>query len=313
MHSLAVLAFPGVVLFDLATPCEVFGRASGPDGKPGYSVRIIGTEPLLKTQGISLLCEYSLEELAWAQTILIPGIQDLDCPLPAGLLDALRRAAGRGARLASICSGAFLLAATGLLDGREATTHWAACAELARRHPAIRVNPKVLYLDEGQFLTSAGAAAGLDLCLHMVRRDLGATAAADAARLSVMPLERAGGQAQFIVSPREEAGSLEPLLRWIENHLEDELTTPLLARRAAMSVRSFTRHFQEQTGTTCARWVARARIQRAQELLETTQHPIEEIATRVGFASASTFRERFAEIAATSPMAWRRAMGARKR
>lgn len=301
MHKVAVVAFPGVVPFDLATPCEVFGRS-------GHAVRVCGVEPEVDAGWFTLRAPWGLDAVAWADTVIIPGVASLDLPVSAELLDALREAAGRGARLASICTGAFVLAATGLLDGRAATTHWLACGELGRRHPAIRVDPNVLYVDEGQFLSSAGAAAGLDLCLHLVRRDLGAEVAAATARLSVMPLERAGGQAQFIehTSP-DSAGTLEPLLRWIEAHLDEDLEVPTLARRAGMSPRSFARHFRDQTGTTPARWVNGVRVRRAQHLLETTSLSVDQVAGRVGFGSASTLRERFTAVAGTPPLAWRRA------
>jgi transcriptional regulator GlxA family with amidase domain len=213
--------------------------------------------------------------------------------------------------VASICSGAFLLAATGLLDGRRATTHWLAAAELARRHRAVEVDPDVLYVDNGPILTSAGAAAGFDLCLHLVRRDLGARAAAMVARRVVMPLERAGGQAQFIVHsiPTTEA-SLQPLLSWIEGNLAGTLDVPTLARRAKTSVRTFRRRFQEQTGTTPAKWVNRARVRRAQTLMESTDLPVERVAEVAGFGSAAVLRERFAKLVGTSPQSYRRAFRA---
>jgi transcriptional regulator GlxA family with amidase domain len=190
-----------------------------------------------------------------------------------------------------------------------ATTHWLAAAELARRNPSIDVDPDVLYVDNGQILTSAGAAAGLDLCLHMVRRDYGATVAADAARISVMPLERDGGQAQFIVHapPAADGESLDPLLRWLEKNLDKELALDEIARRAAMSTRSLSRRFREQTGTTPARWVLALRVRRAQHLLETSGQPVERIAEAVGLGSTATLRDRFRRIVGTSPQAYRRA------
>jgi len=205
-----------------------------------------------------------------------------------------------------------VLAATGLLDGRRATTHWLAAAELARRYPAITVDPNVLYVDAGSVLSSAGAAAGLDLCLHLVRRDYGAAVAADAARLSVMPLERDGGQSQFIVHvpPLAEGLSLDPLLRWIERHLADTLSLEALAQRSALSVRTLNRRFREQLGTTPLKWVIRSRVQRAQHLLETTGQSVEVIAGKVGFGSASALREQFHRFVDTSPQAYRSAFRA---
>ena len=206
--------------------------------------------------------------------------------------------------------GAFVLAATGLLDGQRATTHWVAAALLAARHPDVEVDPDVLYVDNGQFLTSAGAAAGLDLCLHMIRRDHGSAVAADAARLSVMPLERDGGQAQFIVHdqpPAPHGSVIEPLLRWMEDNAGKELTLGDVATRAGMSTRTLNRRFREQTGTTPLQWLHQARIRQAQYLLETTTHPLDRIAAQVGFGSPTAFRDRFKRLTGTNPHAYRRA------
>ncbi len=196
------------------------------------------------------------------------------------VLAALRSAAASGTRIASICVGAFTLAATGLLDGLRATTHWAAAGELARRYPAVAVDANVLFVDNGQILTSAGAAAGLDLCLHMIRNDHGSAVAADAARIAVMPLERDGGQAQFIVRepPTPDGATLEPLLRWMEENAHRELTLADIAAQAMMSARTLNRRFREQTGTTPLHWLHRARLRQAQYLLETTSHSVERIA-----------------------------------
>jgi len=220
------------------------------------------------------------------------------------------RSARRGSRIASICAGAFILAATGLLDGRRATTHWIAAALLAARYPDVEVDPDVLYVDNGQFLTSAGAAAGLDLCLHMIRRDHGSAVAADAARLSVMPLERDGGQAQFIVHerpPTPNGSAVEPLLRWIEDNAQQELTLDDIATHAGMSTRTLNRRFREQTGTIPLQWLHRTRIRHAQYLLETTTHSVDRIAVQVGFGSPTAFRDRFKRLVGTSPHAYRHA------
>ena len=210
-------------------------------------------------------------------------------------------------RVASICTGAFVLAATGALDGLRATTHWRGAAELARRYPAIDVDADVLYVDNGNVLTSAGAAAGLDLCLHLVRRDLGAEAAAEVARDAVMPLERAGGQAQFIVHepPAGDHTSIGQLLTWIDQNLQKDLSLPVIARRAAMSTRTLSRHFRAQVGTTPADWIARTRIRRAQRLLETTRLAVERVAAESGFGSAAVMRQHFGEIVGTTPLAYR--------
>lgn len=302
-----MVAFDGVVLGDLATPCEVFGRARDADGRAVYEVRICSAAPAVASEHTGLTVPWRLSSLARAETVIVPGIDKLDRSVPGEVLRAIRRAVDRGARVASICSGAFILAATGALDGLRATTHWLAAAELARRHPRIAVDPNVLYVDNRNVLTSAGAAAGLDLCLHLVRRDLGAEAAADVARAAVMPLERAGGQAQFIVHapPDSDGSSLEPLLAWIEQNLRKELTLPAIARRAAMSTRTLSRRFREQVGTTPANWVTRARVRSAQRLLETTSLSVERVAADIGFGSSAVLREHFGQIVGTSPQAYR--------
>jgi transcriptional regulator GlxA family with amidase domain len=309
MHVVAVVALDGVVPFDLSTPCEVFGRVRLSSGRAGYEVRVCGVTQNVKAGAFDIRTRWGLAALARADTIILPGVADVTVPVPLRLVKALRAAARRGTRVASICSGAFLLAATGLLDGRRATTHWLAAGELARRHPAIQVDPDVLYVDSGQFLTSAGAAAGLDLCLHLVRRDHGAAVAAETARISVMPLERDGGQAQFITHapPTPDGSSLEPLLRWLEERLQHELGLNVIARRAGLSVRTLNRRFREQIGTTPLQWLLRARVRRAQHLLETTGHSVDLVATRVGFGSSTAFRRHFQRCAGTTPQAYRRA------
>ncbi len=309
MHHVAILALDGVVPFELATACDVFGHARLADGRPAYRVTVCGAKRTLDAGPFAIRTRAGLATLSRAATVIVPGVRDASGPVPRAVLAALRSAARRGARLASICSGAFVLAAAGVLDGHRATTHWLATSELARRHPAITVDPDVLYVDNGQILTSAGAAAGVDLCLHLVRRDFGASVAADSARRAVMPLERGGGQAQFIVHapPGAEGGSLEGVLTWMDRHHAEDLPLRAIAKRAAMSTRSLSRKFREQTGTTPAIWVARRRVHHAQRLLETTSHSIDRIAGEVGFGSVATFRERFQRIVGTSPRAYRRA------
>lgn len=310
MHVVAVLALDSVIAFDLATATDVFGWLRLPDGSAPYEVRVCGPGRV-DAGGFAFDPPFGLEALACADSVIVPGVRDLQAP--AAVIDALRAAAARGARVASICSGAFVLAEAGLLDGLRATTHWRATSELARRFPAVQVDPDVLYVDNGQVLTSAGAAAGLDLCLHLVRRDLGAAVAAMAARDAVMPLERDGGQSQFITHPppTPDGGSLEPLLRWVDEHLEQPLSLATLARRAAMSERTLSRRFHEQTGTTPAQWVLTARVRRAQALLETTALNVEQIAGEVGFRSSAVLRERFGALVGTSPVAYRRSFQAR--
>ncbi|MFD5830791.1 GlxA family transcriptional regulator [Lentzea sp. NPDC060358] len=302
MHQVAVVVMDSVIPFDFAVPIDAFGWTGR------YRVRLCGPKRTVRSALFELKVPHGLELLSEADTVVLPGHAP-DLVVPERVLEAVRAAAARGARIASICSGAFVFAATGLLDGLRATTHWAAAAELAARHPSIEVDPDVLYVDNGQFLTSAGASAGLDLCLHMIRGDHGSAVAADAARRAVMPLEREGGQAQFIVTPpaAPQGTELEPLLRWMEAHAARELTLEDLARQAGMSTRTVNRRFREQTGTTPLQWLHRTRVRQAQHLLETTKDPVELIASRVGFGSATAFRDRFKRITGTSPHAYRAA------
>jgi len=308
-HRVAVVAFDGVVLGDLSTACEVFGLAVRKDGRPAYEVRVCSESLDVESRHVALRVPWRLSSLAHADTVIVPGVNDLNRPVPVPVVRAIRRAAGRGARVASICTGAFVLAATGLLDGLRATTHWLAAADLARRHPSIDLDANVLYVDNGRVLTSAGAAAGFDLCIHIVRRDCGADVAASVARHAVMPLERAGGQAQFIehAPPSDASGSMTALMAWMEQNLPRRLPLPVIARRAAMSTRTLSRRFREQVGTTPAAWIAHARVRRAQRLLETTNLAIERVAGEVGFGSATVMREHFGTVVGTSPLSYRRA------
>jgi transcriptional regulator GlxA family with amidase domain len=308
MHRVVVVALNSVVPFDLATPCDVFSRVFLPNGTLGYRVRVCGPTPDLDAGLFKIRVDCGLSELTRADTIIVAGVSDVRAPVPEALIRALCKAASLGVRIASICSGAFILAATGLLDGKRATTHWLGARELAERYPRIRVDPDVLYVDEGQVLTSAGAAAAFDLCLHIIRKDFGAAVAAGCARISVMPLERDGGQSQFIAHPPpvDDGSSLQPILRWLEHNLREELSLEDMAKHAKMSVRSLSRRFREQTGTTPLQWLLRARVRRAQLLLETEDHSIEQLATSCGFGSVAAFREHFRRIVGTSPQSYRR-------
>ena len=308
-HLVTIVAFDGVVLGDLSVACEVFGRVRQRDGSAFYEVRICSLAPQVRSEHVTLEVPWRLSSISRADTVIIPGLENLAHVPPAAILGAIHRAIVRGARVASICSGAFVLAATGALDSLRATTHWQAATELQRRFPAIDVDPDVLYVDNGMILTSAGAAAGFDLCLHMVRRDLGADAAAVVARASVMPLERSGGQAQFILHelPTDDGTSIGRLMVWIEENLCENLSLPALARKAAMSVRTLSRNFRAQAGMTTAEWIARTRVRRAQRLLETTRLGVEQVAADCGFGSASVLRQHFAAVVGTSPVAYRRA------
>jgi len=312
-HAVAILALPSVVPFDLGVPVQVFGYP-GPDlGRRRYTVTVCGARPgrVPTARGFSIIVPAGLAALTRAATIVIPGLDDLTRPTPAPVLRALRQAHSRGARLITICTGAFVLAEAGLLDGRRATTHWIDVPELARRFPRIAVDPNVLYVDEGTILTSAGIAAGIDLCLHVVRVDHGAAVANAVARRLVIPSHRAGGQAQFIPQAPTEAraAELDNTRRWVLTRLDRRVTVGEMARHGGMSLRTFARRFREETGTTPLRWLLRQRTLRAQALLEETDLPIERVATRCGFSSALSLRVHFRREVRTSPSGYRRAFG----
>lgn len=308
MHKIAVLALNSLVSFDLAIPCLIFGLVKRTEDKDAYGVFVCAETKVVNAGVFGLSAHWGLDQMETADTIIIPGIVDLTLSISDAVIAALKAAAERGARMVSICTGAFVLAEAGLLDGLRVTTHWKAAEELARRFPKLIVDPNVLYIDNGQILTSAGVTAGIDLCLHIVRLDHGSRAAADAARMAVMPLERDGGQAQFIVHEApSSATTLQPLLAWLENNLNQPLTLHDLARQSSMSTRTLSRRFMEQVGTTPLQWLLASRIRRAQQLLETTQLSVEHIATTTGFGSATAFRERFNRLVGISPQAYRRA------
>ncbi|GIG88115.1 GlxA family transcriptional regulator [Plantactinospora endophytica] len=307
MHTVFVLALPDTIAFDLATPIEVLGRVRLPDGTPGYRVLVCGTAPTVDAGPLRLAVTHGLDALAGADTVIVPGRYDPTSPVPIAALDALRAAAAAGTRIASICVGTFTLAAAGLLDGRRATTHWAAAERLRAAFPAVRVDPEVLYVDSGQFVTSAGATAGVDMCLHLVRRDYGATIAADASRQAVAALHRDGGQAQFIVppGPRTAELGLGAVLEWLQVHAYEKLTLADVAAQAGLSVRTLNRRFHEETGRTPMQWVTAVRIRRAQELLEGTDHGVDRIAHLVGFASPAHFRVQFRRLSGVAPQTYR--------
>jgi transcriptional regulator GlxA family with amidase domain len=308
MHTVAIVALDGVVAVDLAIPADAFSRARLCDGRPAYRVLVCGVSRWVRSSVTPIEVPHTLRTLRSADTIIVPGIDDLERSVDERILRELRQAARRGARIASVCSGAFVLARTGLLDGMAATTHWAAAHELQARHPKVSVDPAVLYVDAGQFLTSAGGMASLDLCLYMIRLDYGATVAAASARLAVVPLERSGGQAQYIAhEPRktDASPSLARAMDWAMRNLSRDLSVATLAHRAGMSPRTFARRFVEQVGTTPAQWVIRARLHRAETLLETTQLSITTVAEEVGFQSMAGFRARFRELTSVSPHTYR--------
>lgn len=310
MHTVAVLALDNFVAFDLSIACEVFSRARK-GGKPAYRVQVCGNSRMVRSHHFAMRVEHRIDVLARANTIIIPGIEDPSAKVPEAVLQALRSAWKRGARIASICSGAFVLAESGLLDGKRATTHWLGTKQLAELYPKVIVEPEVLFVDEGRIITSAGSSAGLDMCLHLVGRDHGQAVAAHSARLAVAPLCRDGGQAQFIsYEPPDSGASLVPLLAWLAANLEKPLTVDALAKRARMSPRTFARRFREQTGITPMKWLVTARVRRAQELLQTCNKSIDEVAFLSGFDSTVTFRARFRAIVKLTPTEYRRRFSA---
>jgi transcriptional regulator GlxA family with amidase domain len=305
MHHVAVLALADVVAFDLSTPAQVFGNEPGRYVFTACGVRA-GSVP--STTGFAIDVPRGLDAVAQADTVLVPGLRPARWPPPAAALDALRAAHARGARVASICTGAFVLAHAGLLDGRRATTHWAHAEQLAERYPAVTVDPGVLYVDEGDVLTSAGVAAGIDLCLHLVRRDHGAEVANAVARRIVVAPHRDGGQAQFVETPLPAPGErgLASTRAWAAQRLREPLTVAAMARHAACSERTFARRFRAETGTTPLQWLLRQRVLHARRLLEATELPIEDVAGHAGFGTAASLRSHFRRATATTPVAYRR-------
>jgi AraC family transcriptional regulator, transcriptional activator FtrA len=311
-HVVAALVTHGVAPFELAVICEVFGLARPEIVDPWpYEVIIASPDgPRVRTnQCFAIDGARPLSALDRADTIIVPAWSgDATLRPPETMIAALRRAYRRGARLMSVCSGAFALAHAGLLDGRKATTHWRYTDALSASFPEIDVDPDVLYVDAGQILTSAGTAAGIDLCLHVMRMDHGAEIANAVARRMVVPPHRDGGQAQFVEAPMEAEDGADPLaatLDWVLEHLDEPLTVAVMSRRAMMSPRTFARRFRAVTGTTPLQWLLRQRILHAQRLLESTDLPIELIAQRCGFGSASVLRTHFRRVLDTSPLAYR--------
>jgi AraC family transcriptional activator FtrA len=304
------LAYDGLCAFEFSCAAEVFGLPRPELGPGWYRFETSATQrrKVSGQYGISMRVDGGLERLGAAGTIVVPGWRGIDVPVPASVIDALRAAHARGARLLSICSGSFVLAATGLLDGRRATTHWRYADELQRRYPQIQVDPDVLYVDDGQILTSAGSAAGLDLCLHLVRRDYGPAVANQVARRLVIPPHRDGGQAQFLERPVDELerGSLSRLMDEMRRRLAEPLRIAQLARLAAMSERTFMRRFQAATGMSPADWITRMRVDRARGLLESTALSIDLIAARTGLGTSTTLRHHFRRKVGVSPVEYRR-------
>jgi AraC family transcriptional activator FtrA len=311
----AMIVFDGVALFEMAVASDVFGTdITPPDGGPLYRLSICGPSPAVMTEShFKMEVPHSLDIVSSAHTIVVPPAMFPGHDVPGAVVDSLRRARAEGKRILSLCSGAFVLAAAGLLDGHTATTHWSECAELARMYPRVRVDPRVLYVDEGNLLTSAGSAASLDLCLHVVQRDYGTEIAARIARDLVVPLHRPGGQAQYIETPMPSPAGPDlfgDTLAWLREHLQAPVTVSDLAERAAMSPRTFARRFLASTGTTPLQWILAERIRLAQRLLETSGLPVDAIAHQSGFGTADNLRKHFGRAVRTTPQSYRRAFQA---
>ncbi|HKV82183.1 MAG TPA: transcriptional regulator FtrA [Candidatus Sulfotelmatobacter sp.] len=310
VHRVVALAYDSLCTFEFGIVVELFGLPRPELGVPWYDFRVCSLEagPICAVGGVRMEASLGLSALRRADTIIIPGWRNSREAPPNKLIQALRFAHRRGARLVSICSGVFILAATGLLDGKRATTHWRYAELLASHFPKIHVEPDVLYVDEGSILTSAGSAAGIDLGLHIIRRDYGAKVANMVARRLVVPPHREGGQAQYVPNPirADTRGGLAPLLQWVQSRLDRSLTVDELARKALMSPRTFARRFRQETGTTPHQWLTYQRLLNVQRLLETTDDSIGLIAERAGLGTAATLRQNFRKIRHISPGAYRR-------
>lgn len=312
IENVAVIAYDGVSPFELGVLCEAWGTDRSDQGLPLFDFAVCAPRPgrIATSAGFGLAVDADLGRVAEADLVAVPAVpRGLDVPGP--VIRALQDAYERGARVMSICSGAFALGAAGLLDGRDCTTHWFYTDELAARFPRANVVPEVLYVDADPIITGAGSAAGLDACLHLYRKEFGAGVASAVARRMVVPPQRDGGQAQFIrgAVPDCDAETLGPLLTWIVEHLAEPMSVETLARQSAMSPRTFARRFREETGTTPHAWITSQRVLRAEALLERTDHPVDRIAHEVGFANAATLRHHFTRVRGLSPQRYRQTFG----
>ncbi|MFF2011192.1 helix-turn-helix domain-containing protein [Streptomyces sp. NPDC058195] len=313
----AVLLFSGGPIFESSIPLSVFGIDRQDAGVPRYRLLVCGGEegPLRTTGGLELTAPYGLEAISRAGTVVVPAWRSITSPPPAEALEALRRAHEEGARIVGLCTGAFVLAAAGLLDGRPATTHWMYAPTLAKRYPSVHVDPRELFVDDGDVLTSAGTAAGIDLCLHIVRTDHGTEAAGALARRLVVPPRRSGGQERYLDrSLPEEIGSdpLAEVVAWALEHLHEQFDVETLAARAYMSRRTFDRRFRSLTGSAPLQWLITQRVLQAQRLLETSEYSVDEVAGRCGFRSPVALRGHFRRQLGSSPAAYRAAYRARR-
>jgi len=311
-HNIAIVLVEGFTAFELGLACEIFGEDRWvARGDPWYRLFVCGLDsgPLTSDSGFQILVPYGLEALAGVDTVIVaPTYRPHE--VPDRVFHELRRAHARGCRMVSLCGGAFVLAQAGLLDGRRASTHWTDCDELARCYPDVSVDPGVLFVDEGDILTGAGSAAGIDLCLHIVRQDYGSEVATNLARQLVVPPQRDGGQAQYIDKPLpslDDSDLLSDTVAWMQDHLEESLAIEDLAARAAMSTRTFARRFQATTGTTPHRWLQVQRVKLAQRLLEASDLSVEAVAAQSGFSTAANLRKHFGRTVHTSPQAYRQA------
>ncbi|WP_375383906.1 GlxA family transcriptional regulator [uncultured Microbacterium sp.] len=308
MHTIAVITVDDVIAFDLSTPIEVFGWARDENAHPIYRVIVCGESST--GGGMRIMPDHGLDELASADTIIVPGSRTPARTQPREILDALRDAHRRGVRLASICGGAFTLAQAGLLDGRSATTHWRAASLFQELFPEVEVTAESMFREDGGIYTSAGASAGIDLCLELIRRDHGVEVAADAARQAVMPLYRNGGQAPFIVTSDEPLdGPLHELTVWLSSRLDQPITLQQMAAVANVSVRTLNRRFHLRFGISPMTWLLNARVRRAQEMLVGSATPVERIAQEAGFGSSVNFRAQFKRASGVSPRSYRTSFG----
>ncbi|MGM1062664.1 GlxA family transcriptional regulator [Saccharothrix sp. Mg75] len=303
-------------VYETAIANAVFGDPQHDLADPWYDLKLCAvTADQPAPRGFSLRTEHGLDDLVVADTVLVPSVPDDvlhgRAPLPPELLEALREAARAGARVVSLCTGAFALAEAGLLDGRRATTHWMHTSDLAKRYPEVQVEDTVIYVDDGDVLTSAGMTAGLDLCLHLVRRDLGAYVAGQLARRMVVAGHRPGGQAQFVdlSVPEDDDDTLAMAMDWASGNLDQPLTVDAMAKRAGMSNRTFFRRFQATTGLTPLKWLLNQRLSRAQSLLETTDLPIERVSEASGLGTAANLRRHFTTHVGVTPTDYRHALG----
>ena len=312
-----MLLFSGGPIFESSIPLSVFGIDRQDAGVPRYRLLVCAGEdgPLRTTGGLELTAPYGLEAISRAGTVVVPAWRSITSPPPPEALDALRRAHEEGARIVGLCTGAFVLAAAGLLDGRPATTHWMYAPTLAKRYPSVHVDPRELFVDDGDVLTSAGTAAGIDLCLHIVRTDHGTEAAGALARRLVVPPRRSGGQERYLDRSLPEEIGADPLaevVAWALEHLHEQFDVETLAARAYMSRRTFDRRFRSLTGSAPLQWLITQRVLQAQRLLETSDYSVDEVAGRCGFRSPVALRGHFRRQLGSSPAAYRAAYRARR-